>query len=254
MPYSTTGVDFDGSNDYMKRGADLTGSADSKIFSGSFWFKRGSTGAQQHIYLSTSGAGVVEFTSANLIRIKAENSSSTKILDIRSSAITDTASWHHCCFSVDLTAANGELWIDDVSDYNENTYIDDTIDFTVSDHAIGANTGGNNKLDLCLADLWLEQGVDLAFGTESNRRKFVTAAGELVDLGANGETPTGGSPIIFCKGPSGDFDTNLGTGGDFTVTGALTDCADDPPSASGGLLIHPGMAGGMREMLGGMRG
>ena len=34
MAYSATSVDFDGANDYMLRGADLIGSADSKIVSG----------------------------------------------------------------------------------------------------------------------------------------------------------------------------------------------------------------------------
>src|SRR3546814_310645 len=36
--YQPQGVNFDGTNDYLTRGGDLTGNADSKLVTGAFWF------------------------------------------------------------------------------------------------------------------------------------------------------------------------------------------------------------------------
>lgn len=235
MVYSTTGVDFDGTNDHMSRGADLTGSADSKIYSGAGWVNMHSTNTGR-IYTNTGAAATIRWTSETL-RIQAENSSATTILNINSSTISLNV-WHHFMFSVDLSdTGKRHLYIDNVSDLaTVTTYTNDTIDFTKADHRIGAKLDGTEKVNGCSADLWIEQGVFVDLSSAANRAKFVTTGVELVDLGANGETPTSASPIMFFKGASASFNTNLGTGGNFTVTGTLTDCATDPPSEVAGVL------------------
>lgn len=235
MAYSTTGVDFDGTNDFMLRGADLTGSADSKIYSGAGWINMHVT-ANQRIYTSIGADATIRFE-AEKLRITAENSSGSLILDIKSSVISLNA-WHHFMFSVDLSdTGKRHLYIDNVSDLTVVTYTDDTIDNTNANHSIGAKIDGSDKSNGCFADLWIETGVFIDLSSAANRAKFVTTGVELVDLGANGETPTGASPIMFFKGPSGSFNTNLGTGGNFTVTGTLTDCATDPPLEAAGIEV-----------------
>ena len=69
-------------------------------------------------------------------------------------------------------------------------------------------------------------------GTTSNRRKFINADLTPVDLGANGQTPTGTSPTIYMTGTPTEFLNNLGTGGNFSVAqGALVDV--NPPTTAG---------------------
>lgn len=255
MAYTTTGVDFDGTNDYMLRGADLTGSADSKIYSGAGWYKRNATGVAGFMYRNTGNKTRIDVNAGDRLVITARASSGGDILLIRSSAHADT-NWHHFMFSVDLVdTGKRHLYLDNVDELDVVTYTDATIDFTRADHAIGALTSGGSKFNGCLADLWIEQGVFIDLSSAANRAKFVTTGVKLVDLGANGETPTGASPIMFFKGASGSFNTNLGTGGNFSVTGALTDCADDPPSATG-FIPYPNpryaLTGGMQPMQGGV--
>lgn len=90
-----------------------------------------------------------------------------------------------------------------------------------------------NNGTLCdLADVWIAPGVSLLVDgdiPEVTRRKFISAAGKPVDLGADGSTPTGTAPAIFFSGDAAAFVTNRGTGGAFTLTGSLTD-ADSSPS------------------------
>jgi hypothetical protein len=65
----------------------------------------------------------------------------------------------------------------------------------------------------------------LDISVEANRRKFINAAGDPVDLGSDGSTPTSTAPIVYQNGDFTNFETNQGTGGNFTVTGALTTCS-----------------------------
>ena len=90
-----------------------------------------------------------------------------------------------------------------------------------------------NFLDGYLADLWIASGQYIDFSVTANRRKFISASGKPVSLGADGSTPTGTAPAVFLRrAPSADpstFANNLGTGGGpFTITGALTAAPTSP--------------------------
>lgn len=83
-------------------------------------------------------------------------------------------------------------------------------------------TGG----DSCLADFWM--GSTSSFfdlDVTGNRRKWIDGSGFPVDIGANGEIPTGTSPPILARVPlSGipnDWLTNFGTLGPFTLANVL---------------------------------
>jgi hypothetical protein len=102
----------------------------------------------------------------------------------------------------------------------------EVIDWTVTNHAIGATTGGSAKLNGQLADLWIDD--QFIANTDANVLKFISAlssSGLPVDLGATGATPGFGQPLIYLSRRNGaaDFSANKGSGGGFTVTGALTD-------------------------------
>lgn len=78
------------------------------------------------------------------------------------------------------------------------------------------------------ADIWIAPGQFIDFSVEANRRKFISANGKPVDLGADGSTPTGTAPAVFFSGNASGFAINKGTGGDFTLTGSLTNASTSP--------------------------
>lgn len=94
--------------------------------------------------------------------------------------------------------------------------------------AIGAqyyeDSGAQSFFTGDMYDLWFAPDQYIDFSIEANRRKFIDADGAPVDLGANGNLPTGTAPAIFLHGGASSFATNQGTAGDiFAVTGTLTD-------------------------------
>lgn len=84
---------------------------------------------------------------------------------------------------------------------------------------------GSGEYTFYMADFWLNIGHDFfeSDGSISSTTldKFVTAALDPVDLGANGENPTGTAPAVFYHrepdAAPATFGTNLGTGGAATA-------------------------------------
>jgi hypothetical protein len=73
-----------------------------------------------------------------------------------------------------------------------------------------------------MADFYFDQTfIDLS--VTANRRKFISASGQPVSLGANGELPTGAAPKIFLSGNRTAFQTNRGSGPSYSWVGTLTD-------------------------------
>lgn len=226
---AANGADFDGTNDYMSRGAGLTGAADGKLFSGSIWFKRGGTAAIMNFTRDDGGFVFVRFDSDDKINITGHTSGASKILEVRTSALTDTASWHHVLWSFDMAdSGNRHLYLDDTSDLTAASYTDGSIDFTRSDWGLGATPTGTQKMNACLQEVYINMAENFDFSVESNRRKFIDASSKPVDLGTDGSTPSGTAPIIYLKSAFGSFETNDGGGGDFSVTGSLADCGSSP--------------------------
>lgn len=228
-------ADFDGTNDYMTRGASLTGAADSKTGILSFWFRTdGGNGTDRTILMSaTTLAGAtprfrLRHTAANTIGFIGVNAAGTIILNLSSTtAYLAAATWYHCLSSWNLAVGGSQsLYITDVSDLTTTTFTDDTVDYTVADWAVGAQADGSTKYDGCLAELYFAPGQYLDFSNAYNRRKFISATSKPVSLGPTGSLPTGTAPIVYQRiadGAAADtFDSNLGSGGDFTITGTLS--------------------------------
>lgn len=219
-------VTFDGTNDYLTRGADLTGAANSKQWTFVCWFKRNATGSAERLYSSSGDDNNVQFSTGNRIVIRGENTLGTKILEIRSSAQTDTGSWHSVLISVDMSdTGKRHIYIDDSSDLDQvDTYTDGNIDLTKSNHAIGALPNGTSKLDADVALMWMQFGQYVDFSVESNRRIFVTSDNKVPADFANstdGDVGSLGQPIVFLNNTAASWETNLGDGGGFTENGSL---------------------------------
>lgn len=221
---------FDGTNDYMRRVGGLTGAADSSQFTFEFWFRAGTlVGNQRILSNATALAGATErlriLLTGGTLGVAAFNSAGTLILNLASSALT-AGKLYHVVGSFDLSdPTKRHLIINRVPDIaSVGTYTNDNIDFTVADWAIGATPDGSNKFNGQLGELWFMPGLYVDLSRTANLEKFVSLGGNPVALGSDGSLPSGTVPLIFVSSPTPDtaFNTNKGSGGNFTVTGALT--------------------------------
>lgn len=216
---------------YLKRGGGLTSAADSKLLTFSFWIRKNTdvAGSSAVIAAATALNGGTERTcifahTSGTIAVLGRNAAGTTILDQRSSVIP-LGPWVHVLGSFDMNSSTRRhLYINDVSDIAaNNTFTNDTFDFTMPDWGIGGMPSGAATLDGSLADVWFAPGVYLELDVEANRRKFIDADGNPVNLGAAGATPTGSPPLVFMSGAISAWQTNKGSGGGFTLTGSLTE-------------------------------
>ena len=132
--------------------------------------------------------------------------------------------WYHVLFSFDLSDTNRRhLYINDVPSLdNITTYTDANMVFDAANFAFCSRGTTGTQSEMGAADFWLQPGLYIDFSIEENRRAFIDAAGNPVDLGTDGSGPTGTAPDIFLSGDTDDWHTNKGTGGGFTENGTLT--------------------------------
>ena len=232
------GVVFDGTNDYMALGAGLTGLADGKEFTTSYWILfNGGDAAEQSIFEAPGSAdGILEInrSAGNVLRVKGADAALTSIQRITtSSTVTADATWHHLLMSYNAATTTQHCYLDGSSDMLQITNLDATIDQDGAEAVIGVQADfATAKLNASIAELWIDNTyVDLS--VEANRLKFRSAAGKPVELGATGELAGNGQPLVYCRVRPGDaatvFATNLGSGGTpFAITGALTIAPTSP--------------------------
>ncbi len=240
--YNINAVEFDGTNDYLTHGA-LTGAADTKSATISAWIKKPNDGNQLRIFSGDSasnGSFNIWLGTGGLIRMSATNSSNTIILDKTGGGTAlDDDNWHHILISFDLTnASNRHIYVDGVEETNFAIYTDDFIALSnITSTSVGSDISGGNRFDGEIADVWIDFGTYIDLSVEANRRKFINADGQAINLGSNGELPTGSAPDIFLSGDTDSWHTNKGTGGGFTENGALTDATTLPPSETARKLV-----------------
>jgi len=230
--YSVIGVAFDGTNDYLTRGAGLTGASDNTQGLISFWFKfTGGDGVKQTIFNSATSDRINIFKDTdNKIYIILNQGDDTVCLNMNTtSTYTADSTWHHFCASWDMSNGLEALFVDDASDKTLTSNIAKLPDWTDTDFTMGADTAAANKLNAEIADFYLEDGsVIFPMSTVSNRRKFISTTSKPVNLGSDGSAPTGSIPIVFFHGPLDTWHTNDGNGGGFTENGTLTAAANSP--------------------------
>jgi hypothetical protein len=216
--YTTTMVWF--SSAHLTRGGDLTGIADGKqgTFSGWVRLRAGNATAMR---LFNNGGGFIRVLrdTDNKWKVEGYNSAATKILGL-TSTVTNGINQNvmNILASWDLDTGAAHLYVGGENVLAASpTLTNDVIDYARAspDWAVAARTDGTNRLTGNVADLWFDtRYIDLSDPVE--RAKFAVD-GAPADLGANGETPTGTSPLVYLRGPT--MTTNLGTGGNFTASG-----------------------------------
>ena len=233
--YTANGVFFDGTNDYLTRGAGLDGAADNKTATVSLWIRMNQDGTETRYFASQAvGAFFVlcrRNLTTNVINFQFVQPSGAAVVwdGVTTTTLTVADGWKHILYSVNTATNARSFWISDVQEtmasetYNTNT----TIDWTIPEWAVGAAPIGITKHNGDLADLYVASEF-IDFTVEANRRKFISAAGKPVNLGSDGSTPTGTAPLMFFSGSTVAWHTNKGSGGGFTANGALTDSTTSP--------------------------
>lgn len=230
--YVTGAVAFDGAADYGTKATDLTGNADSKFGIVSLWFNvQGGAGTTRRIYHANNGFFRILLNTSNIIEIAGVNG--TTQLEVTSGSSFASAGWHHLLAWWDMadTGKRG-LYIDGADDSPTWTnYSNSTIDYTRTDHAVGA-AGGADFWNGYLSDMYLNFAEWVDLSVQANREKFILG-GKPVNLGTDGSTPTGTAPIIYFHIDSGAsaptfLTDNKGTGGDFTDVAVITTAPSSP--------------------------
>lgn len=233
--YTANAVNFDGTNDYLTRGADLTSTSSGKELIISLWFRLNGDNDGELYCISNAGATVAVFRQGSgggsTLAFRFDQTSGVVWNgDSTATFSTSNSEWVHVLIGLNsAVGGNHVLFINDVQETitSETFNSDTTIDMVETDWSVGARTDAGSKMTGDMADVYFSQEF-LDFTVESNRRLFISAAGKPVDLGSDGSTPTGNIPIVFFSGPTVDWHTNLGSGGGYTENGALTDSADSP--------------------------
>lgn len=231
--YITTAVFFDGTNDRIQ-GSTQTGMANGKEGLFSCWVDlRGGDAADMKLFASVNARIEVVRTTSNTIRIIGRNSGGTIILSLTSTTTYTAAdAWFHVLGSWDLANANGWLYINDSDDLaGGSTLTNDTIDYVDPDYGVGGlpgGAGGGSKLNADMAEFYFDTNTFLDLSVASNRRKFINSGLKPVNLDTDGSRPTGLQPVMYFNDPVPTFETNKGTGANFTEVGALTAGASSP--------------------------
>lgn len=226
--YRAFASDFDGTNDYMTRGADLTGIADAKVGTLSLWMRIDSgDGTARFLMEPGNDLCTLQFNTSNVIFMKLSDGTNADFTTANT-ALTAGAAWYHHLISWDRGNNLKHWYLNDVDDLVGITLKDFVVDYTGGNFAVGSTASGTNKFNGCLAEVYFDSTAYTDFSVEANRRKFISAAGKPVNLGADGSLPSGSQPILYLNNPFSSFETNKGTGGDFTVTGALAACSSAP--------------------------
>ena len=233
--YVTGAVNFDGTNDVSARGADLTGSADAATWMFSMWILPastlgGSAVAQRNLYFAEGGFGYVRLTTADNLLVHFESAtSSTFCTFLSTGTISSTNGWSHIAFSCD--GSSGALMLRGATNWTSTAFVSTAApDFTRVNHLIGANsTAVVSPYTGDLADFWMHMSTYI--DVRANIGNYISG-GKPVDLGSSGAIPTGSQPIMFFKmaaGSSGStFAVNIGSGGNFSITGALSESTSSP--------------------------
>ncbi len=238
-------VTFNGSS-YVHRNAGFTSDADGKKGVISFWMNiQGDDAGQQPIYASSGAFFTVYRLTDGRLRLTARNAAGTIILQMTSAnTYTSANGWIFAAFAWDLTVPIGRFYIADQDQLAETgtaaIAVNDTIDYTRTDHIIGFN--GSTYFVGDLAEFFFSDTAYLDISVTSNREKLISSTRYPVELGANGNGPTGAQPRVYLGNAASTFQTNIGSGGNFTVVGFIDDAVPPNPRVAAQSKIISGLS------------
>ena len=220
-------ADFDGTTGYLYRTSALTGVGDGKTFSFSIHVNRDISTEEYFFYIADSDYNPVAvqlgFTNSGYVYLRAWSSAGTKILDaIASTTVISTGTNYSIQACVDLTAtAKRFIYVNGAAEtvaYSTYTNANIALSRLYSGIAALNSVTYNGRL----AEFYFTTDY-IDFSKEANRLKFRDAFGNPVDLTPQIQAGTIPNPAIYMRFDPANFGKNSGTGGDFTVSGTITD-------------------------------
>ena len=233
---------FDG-GDELQRAAPGVFPSDGKEFAFSFWFNLADEDDATQVFFSCNTSSSNRFlfqrslsggAQDNNLALVGRDASGNLNLYIESllnsngqfDSSSRNPNWNHVLCSGNLATSTAHLYANGVNvfDTTADYFVNSNIDFTADFHFGNVNSSAHFHGEI--AEFWLDDSF-IDFSSSTNREKFRSSGGAAVDVGSDGSTPTGSSPLVYLHLDSGEtgnnFASNAGTGGDLTVTaGALT--------------------------------
>lgn len=240
-------VDFGGAEG-LQRGANLTGAANSaeSLFAIAFRLDAGD-GTNIRLMQYTASPGGTCYVIQRLIggqiqfNIAGISGTGDNVTYTTAAAFAAGSAWRTLVFSckTDLTAGNklAKCMVDGVAD--AGVFLDIGSSFSTQ-YTTGTDiflmcSGAtpSNPWNGCVCNYYYNNtpGCYMDVTQLANYNKFFIGT-TPVDLGDNGENPTGAAPIVYqhigADGDAADFKINLGTGGGMTEIGTITACSSTP--------------------------
>ena len=238
--YRLNSVAFGGTNEFLHKSTDLTGTAIGENGICAFWSDlKGGNGALQDILACVTDHIRIERKADDKISIILLTTGGSGLWTFNSTSTFTTASnpgWHFFAFAWQLDASPVALRRIDgavLAGTDAAGPSQGNVDWTNTNWTMGATAGagGGNKIFADVGDFYLDDNF-FDISVLANERKFIDAAGKPVDLGEDGSGPTGAAPLVYFSKRDGEaasaFATNKGTGGGFTENGTLSDGASSP--------------------------
>lgn len=221
---------FDGTNDYLTRGAGFTGAADSKTGIYSAWLRLdGGNGADLTLVQGTGSFVRFFRASTGVFTFNCFSSGATQLLGMSSSTTyAASSSWINILAAWNVGSGVAQMYVNDVDvRAGSPTVVDGSIDYTLANWGICGEVTAGLKMNGAICEVYFAPGQYLDISSAANRQKFIYL-GKPADLGSDGSTPTGTAPILYLKNAYDTFNVNSGTGGNLTLTGTLTASATSP--------------------------
>lgn len=173
----------------------------------------------EHVMLSFGGVGYVCYQSSQVYLFGYSTFNSTTVIS--------TGVWHHIFSSWNTSTLTRNIYFDGSAvALSPGTNNNGVLPYATYGILIGSYTGNNYMVNGSICEFWFDNTyVDPA----TNITKFRSLEGKPVNLGTNGETPTGTSPKIYLKSNAANYGVNSGTAGNLTKAGAATFTDVSPP-------------------------
>ena len=219
-------TDFDGTDDFLETGADLSGIADGKTGTLSTWVNLDSVAAAQ-VHLCNVVGSASRFLFHQSVALPARLSivgvgtdAANKLVMTNNTNLT-TATWYHLLASWDLASAIGNLYINGSSDLAAGAVLTNAnIDYTGTNWRAGTYYDASRDYNGRMSAVYFSTRY-LDITSAPIRKRFFAAALKPGILGLRGQLADGQIPLIWMP----DGKTNMGTGGVFSPSGGLAAAA-----------------------------
>ncbi|MBL4888465.1 MAG: hypothetical protein JKX97_00415, partial [Candidatus Lindowbacteria bacterium] len=202
-------------------------------------YRPGTNAANKRIFqLRDSGfAQMVDLreTGTGRLQLTLKNSSSTTVVSKQTAASTFVdGTWYAIQISGDLSSGSPVFhwFVDDsqVTFTGTETLTGSTdVGWAVAEKmGLMCESNGGGDFDGSLANLYINSAEFVDISVAGNRLKFSNTDTTQVDMGSDGSTPTGTSPLFFFDGALAGWSTNKGTGPSGTDDGTLISASSLP--------------------------